>query len=290
MRQIKTTGVIAIFLVPVLGLYLDFGQVSGHASENLPERMVDDRTQMQEDSLIFAALNASEHWQLDLSDPCTEDWQQHWSLDGLEAEVLNGPSGMHFSAGKEFKNDAHHAVLWTKKSFAGQVKIEYEYTRTDSETRCVNILYIQATGHGKGPYVEDISKWSELRQIPAMRIYYENMNTLHISYAAFPNSSDTSSYIRARRYPAPARDFGKKTKIPPSYDDDGFFVPGETYHITALKTDRKLFFRMEGKNLSKLFSWDLSEIKPIREGRIGLRHMYTPSAIYKDFKVYTSKP
>ena len=49
-------------------------------------------------------------------------------------------------AGPVPRENASHAVLWTKQSFAGDVKIEYEYTRTDDANQYVNILYIQATG------------------------------------------------------------------------------------------------------------------------------------------------
>ena len=63
----------------------------------------------------------------------------------------------------------------------------------------MNILYIQATGSGEEPFVKDITEWNELRRAPAMRMYFDHMNTYHISYAAFPNNEDTTSYIRARR-------------------------------------------------------------------------------------------
>ena len=52
------------------------------------------------------------------------------------------------------------------------------------------------------------------------------------------------------------------------------------------KTDSLICFQVKGKNTSKLFSWDTSHLPPVKEGRIGLRHMYTRSAIYKDFKVH----
>ena len=76
------------------------------------------------------------------------------------------------------------------EQLAGDLKIEYDYTRTDNETRCVNILYIQATGSGKGPYALDISDWNELRKVPAMATYFNHMHAYHISYAAFPNSGE----------------------------------------------------------------------------------------------------
>ena len=149
---------------------------------------------------------AAGDWQEVFSDPCTGDWRKQWFLDGEVGTVTTGPEGMTLTAGPEFKNDAHHMVLWTKESFEGDLKIEYDYTRIDNETRCVNILYIQATGSGKGPYARDISQWNELRKVPAMATYFDHMHTYHISYAAFPNSGENRvSYIRARRYLPEAR-------------------------------------------------------------------------------------
>ena len=43
---------------------------------------------------------------------------------------------------------------------------------------------------------------------------------------------------------------------------------------------------MESKDGEELFTCDLSNVEPITEGRVGLRHMYTRSAIYKNFKIY----
>ncbi len=240
------------------------------------------------DSKEFSTLNKAADWTLAFADNCTTDWQENWTLDGLIATVENNKEGMHFTAGPEYKNDAHHAVLWTKQSFMGDIKIEYDYTRTDVENKCVNILYVQATGIGEAPYDKDIFQWKALRQVPTMRKYFDNMNALHISYAAFTNGSDSSGYIRARRYPAAPNNFRDSTKIEPSYEYEGqpYFKTGEIYHITVIKTNQQFFFQLEGKEGTKLFTWDLSNIKPVTEGRIGLRHMYTRSAIYKKFKIY----
>nr|MCU0750285.1 hypothetical protein [Akkermansiaceae bacterium] len=155
------------------------------------------------------------NWKEVFSDLCTGDWQKQWFLDGGVGTVTTGPEGMTLTAGPEFGNDAHHMVLWTKQSFEGDLKIEYDYTRTDKETRCVNILYIQATGIGKGPYARDISRWNELRKVPAMATYFNHMHAYHISYAAFPNSGENRvSYLRARRY-LPEGDGLKGTEMAP---------------------------------------------------------------------------
>ena len=93
--------------------------------------------------------------------------------------------------------------------------------------------------------------------------------------------------MRARRYPKPDNKPFKVTQIEPSYDKQGFFKTGETYHITAIKTKTHLFFKMESKDGVELFEWDISNIAPIEEGRVGLRQMYTRSSIYKNFKIYS---
>jgi hypothetical protein len=235
----------------------------------------------------FESLNNSDKWELEFADSGTENWQNNWFLDGLIANVENTPKGIHLQAGPEFRNDAHHMVLWTKESFEGDVKIEFEYTRTDNETRAVNILYIQATGKAEGEFTEDIFEWNHLREVPSMRTYFNNMKALHISFAAFPNDEKTQDYVRARRYPVTAEKGFGQLEIPPTYFDSGLFKTNETYKITVIKTDAKLFFNVEGKQLKKIFTWDTNQLTPLKEGKIGLRHMYTRSAVYKEFKVWT---
>jgi hypothetical protein len=83
-------------------------------------------------------------WREVFADDGTGEWKQKWFLDGEVGKVGNGPDGMTLTAGPEFGNDAHHMVLWTRDSFEGDLKIEYDFTRLDAERRCVTILYIQA--------------------------------------------------------------------------------------------------------------------------------------------------
>ncbi|MEX0332404.1 MAG: DUF1961 family protein [Puniceicoccaceae bacterium] len=223
-------------------------------------------------------------WSTALSDPCTDDWTEQWFLDGEVGQVTTGPEGMDLTAGPEFRNDAHHMVLWTKDVFEGDLKIEYEYTRLDSETRCVNILYIQATGSGEEPYVEDITGWNELRRIPAMRMYFDQMHTYHISYAAFPNDEDTTSYIRGRRY-MPNRTGLKGTELEPDYFPQGLFKTGVPHKITVIKQDRDIFMRVQNPESTSYYHLSNASLPPVLKGRIGLRHMFTRSARYKDFQV-----
>lgn len=236
----------------------------------------------------FDQLNKSAEWNLDMYDYCTDNWQTQWFLDGKKAKVEYSDMGMNFCAGPKNSDDAHHAVLWTRQSFKGDVKIEYTYTRTDSQCINVNNLYIQALGTGDGFFDKDIFQWNKYREVPAMRKYYFNMNTLHVSYAAFPrvNQDPENDYVRLRKYPVKQGEF-EKSEILPLFSGTGLFLPGETYKITVIKTATELFFNVKGKETEKLFYWKLTKNQSPEEGRIGLRHMYTRSANYKDFKVYT---
>lgn len=240
------------------------------------------------DAVEFDSLNQTKNWNLKFEDDGSGNWQSKWFLDGLRAEVKNIKEGMLFSAGPVEGDDACHGVLWTNDSFSGDVKIEYQYTRTDTKTEWVNILYIQASG--VSPYAKDIYQWNSLRKIPYMRSYFMNMEALHISYAAYgKNNLDSyNDYIRARKYPnLPGQNFSSTTEILPASFKTGLFLPGETYKITVIKTGERLYFKVEGKGESKLFSWQLQESQTVQEGRIGLRHMYARSALYKDFEIYT---
>ena len=227
------------------------------------------------------------NWQEVMFDKGDADWQQQWFLDGAKAKVINGSDGMLFTAGPIERENASHAVLWTKKTFHGDLKIEYDFTKMDEATKAVNILYIQATGKEEGPYTKDITEWSQLRVVPTMSTYFNNMNLWHVSYAAYGNGDeiDKKDYMRARRYPVlPGKKFSN-TKVGISYDDTGLFKNGVTYHMTVIKKDDLLMIRVEGDGKIGFFEWDFTAHPRITEGRIGLRHMWTRSSRYANFRV-----
>lgn len=236
----------------------------------------------QDKNLVkFNELNSSSDWKLKFKDSGKDDWQKNWFLDGLKAKVQNTSKGMLFTAGPIAGDDSNHAVLWTKQSFNGDVKIEFDYTRIDTMTTQVNILYIQATG--VAPFDKDISKWNNERTIPSMKTYFNNMKCLHISYAAFDQKGE---YIRARLYPvAEGAHFNTSTEIPPASYNTNLFIPGKTYKITLIKNNKALIFNVQEKGKSQTYSWDITDIAPT-EGRIGLRHMYIRSSLYKNIKIY----
>ena len=238
---------------------------------------------------VLAAFEqaASTKWQEVFADDGKDSWKEKWFLDGEVGTVTNSPEGMTLTAGPESKNDAHHMVLWTKQEFAGDLKIEYDFTRTDKASQFVTILYIQATGSGKGQFAKDITKWNELRKVPAMSTYYDNMHTYHLSYAAFGESKqDKTSYIRGRRYMPHAKGL-KDTELTPDYHFDTLFATGVKHHITIVKRDRDLFVRVQNPDEVRYCHLQNGKLPVITEGRIGLRHMFTRSGRYTNFRVST---
>jgi hypothetical protein len=217
----------------------------------------------------------------------TENWKVKWMLDGQRAKVINSEKGMELIAGPEAKNDTCHTVLWTQQSFTGDICIEYDYTRTDTATSFVNILYFLATGEGSAEYPTDIALWNEKRIVPHMRTYFHHMNTFHISYAALTENG-TNDYIRLRRYDPPQKRL-KGTDIPEDYFQTGLFKSNVPYHIEVYKFGNQIEMHIQNKeNASEalLCKWDVTGYPPCDSGRIGLRHMYTRSARYKDVKVW----
>jgi len=83
------------------------------------------------DKAAFEKAATGAVWAEVFSDGCTENWKAKWFLDGEVGTVTNSPEGMTLTAGPEFRNDAHHMVLWTKDSFEGDLRIEYASTRLD---------------------------------------------------------------------------------------------------------------------------------------------------------------
>lgn len=239
-------------------------------------------TENKTEKETFEKEEQASNWVEVFSDDCTDDWKKKWLLDGEIGKVNNSADGMTLTAGPEFKNDAHHMVLWTKDTFKGDLMIEYDYTRLDSENRCVNIIYIQATGSGEGVYAKDIMQWQNLRKVPAMKSYFNLMNTYHISYSVFPDP-----YIRGRRY-MPHSSGLKGSDLDPDYFPENLFKIGEKHHIKIIKRDIDLFMSIESE--SKFYHCHFSnrDLPAITEGYVGLRHMFTRSAIYKNFKIYSA--
>ena len=265
------------FLVIALGL---FSVVKLSASNSDKVEITD------ADIALFNKLDSLD-WRQVFFDPGTVNWKEKWTLDGLKAKVKNTPEGMIFSAGPVPYSDSSHAVLWSKKSFSGNLKLEYEFTRLDSAMHFVNIIYLMATGSREGPYKIDISKWSDRREVAAMKKYYNHMSLYHISYAAFSNrnTDPENDYIRARRYVPETGKGLSGTALKPDYSRTGMFKTGKTYKITVILYGNDLLMNISGDNKDFLCHWNISEFHRLNNGRVGLRQMCTRVARYKNIRV-----
>lgn len=248
---------------------------------------------MPKDSAVAAFFESSQElpWTEVFYFSGSEDWTEKWFLDGLKADLKPTDRGLVFTSGWTRDDHASHAVLWTRREFRGDILVQYDYTRLDTVDYAVNILYLQAQGKGEGIFASDISEWNDYREIPYMRHYFDNMNLLHISYAAQYNRDDQTreQYLHARRYPTgPDRSF-LETGIGERRLVGQLIAPGVTYEITAAKVGERLLFSVkpkgQGEEQRRSFVWDTSEFDPVTEGRIGLRQMWTRSARYANFRV-----
>jgi hypothetical protein len=226
-------------------------------------------------------------------DSMAADWQENWFLDGKKATVEHREGGLFFAGGTVTKAQdpegyhAHHAVLWTKQVFEGDLRISYQMTPVDQPIYGNILLYIHAQGIGTPPYVEDIHEWRALREVPDMSIYFTYMNLLSLSFR---------DELRCRRYPwrnEKLEWYPNRGLIEPMVDSPPM-IPGKTYEVLVESVGDSLRLRVvdqeSGKPLAE-HTWDTSRIdaaiqpRRLQKGRIGIRHMSTKQSIYRNFKV-----
>lgn len=71
----------------------------------------------------------------------------------------------------------------------------------------------------------------------------------------------------------------------PSYFETGLFKKDVPHQITVIKKADGLWMQVRNKEGKQLFHWKTDGFPPIVEGRIGLRHMWTRGARYRDFQI-----
>lgn len=224
-------------------------------------------------------------------DSFNNDWKSNWILDGEEAIVESGNGMLKFFSGPKPLDNAHHSVIWTKQVFEGDIRVDFDFIRNDTIPRMVNIIYLFATGSGKGEFKEDISTWNHLRKVPAMRMYYNHMHLYHISFAAFDvDNTDTGfDYIRFRRYLPETGNGINGTEVLPDYLRTGFFKPYEKHHISIVRKGDDVWMKIVNNGNEKVHKWNTSSFPPIQSGRIGLRLMASRASIFSNFRVYQLK-
>lgn len=215
------------------------------------------------------------------------DWRKDWFLDGERGRVVPTAEGFELRAGPTPGANADHVVLWSQPEFSGDLRIDFDYTRLDTATRDVNILYLFARGSGTPPYVEDLATWADLRRAePRMAWYFNHVATYHISFAAFGDKGHPGvDYVRARRYLPETKAYLSGTDFEPDAFATGLFRTGETYHFTVIRAGDDLFLRVAGDGRERLFHWSTAKHPRLEAGRIGLRHMAGRAARYENVVV-----
>ncbi len=243
----------------------------------------------------YIATQRGAKWSITLDEKLSDYDSTEWVFDGEKGTIEITTEGIIVSAGAEVGQNAHNAVLWNRRKLRGDVKVEYDYTRIDSlewDRGNVNIIYIHAQGKGEAPYSKDIMEWNHLRTIPAMTLYFNNMLTYHISYAAISNGRNGMQryeYVRGRMY-NPTADKGLAgTDLVPEYRETGLFKTGVKYHITVTLAGDKLYMEVEGDSRHELIYFDIDESTRLEDGYLGFRMMAGRSAKYANLKVYESK-
>jgi len=225
-------------------------------------------------------------------DSMAGNWEENWFLDGKNVTLEHREGGLYFAAGTITKKQdrekyhAHHAVLWTKQVFEGDLAISYEMTRVDASDYGNTLLYVQAQGIGTPPYEEDIHAWKELRKIPSMDKYFTYMSLISLSFR---------ENLRCKRYPLRDAEGNPYdgALLEPMEDYVGI-QPGKSYLVEVEKKNPQFTLRLYdagSRKLLKQCAWDTSENpagqmpRLIEKGRIGLRQMSTKQFIYRNFKV-----
>ena len=80
------------------------------------------------------------------------------------------------------------------------------------------------------------------------------------------------------------------TDLEPDYYPEGLFEKGIPHKITVIKKPRGLFMRIQNAEQTYHCHMTNPDLPAIEKGRIGLRHMYTRSSRYKNFRVSTTCP
>jgi len=228
-------------------------------------------------------------------DSMTKNWEENWFLDGKNAVLEHRDGGLAFltTASKVDKRvdraafDAQHAVLWTRQEFTGDIRISYTFTKLPG-CSWQKLIYVQARGIGKKPYVEDIHAWRDLRAVAKMDKYYNYMNLIGLSLR---------DQIRCKRYPWSdvVRNLKLETEFRPRAERKEMQI-GREYRVVVEKRRKSIMLRITDTGSGEdnvHHTWDLADEKVLKnreprfveKGRIGIRQMGGHKILMRDFKV-----
>jgi hypothetical protein len=229
-------------------------------------------------------------------DSMTANWQENWFLDGENAVLEHRDGGLAFiteyTVDKNVDRDgfdSRHAVLWTRQEFEGDIRITYTYTKLPG-CSWQKLIYVQAQGIGKKPYVQDIYAWKDLRAVSVMSEYFNHMNLIGLSLR---------EEVRCKRYPwnDVKRNVELESEFLPRAEIEDM-PEGREFHVVVEKRKESISLRITDDETGEYtvdHAWDLTD-KDVRKkrdpeyiekGRIGIRLMGGHKILMRDFKVTT---
>ncbi|PXA03532.1 hypothetical protein DDZ13_11150 [Coraliomargarita sinensis] len=227
-------------------------------------------------------------------DSMADNWEENWFLDGKRATLEHREGGLAFITTTSVVDkrvdrlpfDAHHAILWTRQEFEGDIRITYTYTRLPG-CSWQKLIYVQAQGIGENPYVEDIYAWRRLRDIASMDKYFKYMDLIALSLR---------DQIRCKRYPwmdMNGNDLDNEFK--PRGENKGL-PDGLPLDVVVEKREKSIMLRITDTVTGEPVvdhTWDLTDEQVnknrepvyIDKGRIGMRQMGGHKMLLRNFKV-----
>lgn len=227
-------------------------------------------------------------------DSLASDWQANWFLDGEKATLEHRDGGLAFLTEESGVDkrvdraafDAQHAVLWTRESFEGDLRISYKFTKLPG-CSWQKLIYLQAQGVGEGPFDEDIYAWRDLRKVAVMSQYFNHMDLIGLSLR---------DQIRCKRYPwndLEGNDL--EDEFRPRAENKGMPI-GHELEVVVEKRKEAVSLRISDTKTGEAVvdhSWDLTDERVLEKrdpkfvaaGRIGIRQMGGHKILMRDFKV-----
>jgi hypothetical protein len=213
------------------------------------------------------------------------DWRAEWFLFGDPSRgitVSNSAAGLTLRAGDGSDPRRDHAVLWSKRTFTGDVRIEYDVTVLDGyASPPPKISYCSALlvhAQGATNYPSDLAAWTAAQANADTSGNFVNTNTrgLQLNYAFVGD-------VRGNRL---------RLRVNPGYalagqsDITTLFRQGQTCHVSATKAGALLTVHVTDGKATFSHTFTDAGLAAHGSGRIGLRNMNRREARYANLRVY----
>ena len=223
-------------------------------------------------------------WVLKFSDPGGTSGAAvtKYFKDGSTATVAYTANGLEINA------PSGHTVVWTKTSFTGDIRIEFDYKRLNVPRVGINegtLLVVNGWGLSRVCPVDqlthplDIRAWA--RPVATYDVYKFCMANQTVSFDNLDRGTDPRLTVRQN----------------PGYHDMGTIIPpklqtGVLYHVTVTRTGNTLKTLVKRgttvvASLTATLNPSLPGSQVSKFGYVGFRQMTGRRAAYRNIKIFT---